>query len=254
MDEDNRPPTRRERRAQAKGEKKEGERKSGVLKKLLFAAIGLVSLGVVGYWLYGQASKPVAGEAVANQGRDHVTDIFGIEYNSNPPTSGKHFPMWAKKGMYDRLISDGYLIHSLEHGYVIVSYDCSNLATSYSLLATALAHDEPTQQSTDSGQLLMHMKLTPSTTMSAFSPENAPEVEIPLPEEFNSDACKNLQNDLEKLVNYRERVIVVPKINMETQLAITAWRRILKLDNFDQGKLEEFISAFHNKGPERTIE
>ena len=71
-------------------------------------------------------TKPLPGEIVADMGRDHVTDIAGITYSSNPPTSGPHFPVWAKKGVYDRLMSDGYLIHSLEHGYVVISYDCSN--------------------------------------------------------------------------------------------------------------------------------
>jgi len=254
MDEEGQPLTRRERRAQAKEEKKEATQRSGFFKKLFIIVVALILLGAIGYWIYGASTKPLPGEAVTDQGREHVTDIFDIEYDSNPPTSGKHFPMWAKKGMYDRLISDGYLIHSLEHGYVIISYDCTKLSTGYNLLSTAYAHDEPTEESTDSGQLLMHMKLNPSATMSAFSPENAPEVEVPLPEEFNSESCKNLRVDLEKLVSFAERVIVVSRLNMDKPIAATAWGRIMKFDGFDQGKLEEFIAAFHNQGPEKTIE
>lgn len=225
-----------------------------MLKKVAVIVIIFVLLGAVGYWLYGEASKPLPGEQVEDIGRDHVQDIFGIEYNSTPPTSGKHFPMWAKKGMYDLLISDGYLIHSLEHGYVVISYDCSNLATSYQFLSTVFAHDEPTEESADSGQLLMHMKLQPTATMSAFSPENAPEIEVPLPDSFNSDNCKNLQSQLNGLLDFRERLIIVPRLDMDKPVAVTAWGRIMKLDNFDQEKLEEFISSFHNKGPEKTVE
>ncbi len=220
---------------------------------VIVVVVGILGLGA--YLFSGQASKPLPGEAGEDKGRGHVTDIFGIEYSSNPPTSGKHFPMWAKRGMYDRLISDGYLIHSLEHGYVIVSYDCKNIPTSaFSLVPSVSAHDELGEESTESGQLLMHMKLTPSAAFSAFTPQNPPDIEIPLPEEFNSDACKKLQKDLESLVDFRDRVIVVPRIGMEKLLAVTAWGRILKLDNFDQANLEEFISAFNNKGPEKTVE
>ncbi len=53
-------------------------------------------------------------------------------YNSDPPTSGEHYPVWADPGFYgeqDR-IADEYLVHNLEHGYVILWYDCEQLSTS----------------------------------------------------------------------------------------------------------------------------
>ena len=89
-----------------------------------------ICLGV-SYWLFKVFTRPLPGEAVPDMGRDHVTDIAGVNYNSNPPTSGPHFPVWAKRGVYDRFISDGYLIHSLEHGYIILSYDCTKPITGH---------------------------------------------------------------------------------------------------------------------------
>lgn len=184
-----------------------------------------------------------------------MTDIANIKYNSNPPTSGNHFPMWAKKGVYDRLISDGYLIHSLEHGYVIISYDCSKLVPSaYYLVSSVYAHDEPSEESSDSGQLLKHMKLKQTDEMSAFTPENAPDVEINLPEEFKSESCQKLVSELSEFIAKFERIIVVPRTNIDTQIALTAWNRIEKLDRIDNQKILEFIKAFHNKGPEKTVE
>ena len=105
--------TRRQRRALQRAGNKNSSNRSNILKKFAFGAILLVLLGGFIYWITKQTSKPIPGEAVTDLGREHVTDIFGIQYNSNPPTSGSHFPMWAKKGVYDRLISDGYLLHSL---------------------------------------------------------------------------------------------------------------------------------------------
>jgi hypothetical protein len=52
------------------------------------------------------------------------------EYNSNPPTSGLHYASEAQAGFYDENIYTypaGYLVHNLEHGYVIFWYNCDLL-------------------------------------------------------------------------------------------------------------------------------
>lgn len=221
-------------------------------KKIVWAAI-LILLAVFGYWIFKGITKPLPGQAVTDSGREHVNDIFGKEYSSNPPTSGPHFPVWAKSGSYDRLISDGYLIHSMEHGYVVIWYDCSKISSG-GFVKQVLAHDEPTKESTDSGQLLMHMKVTPQGDMTWFTPQNPPEVEIELPETFKGDACKSLVVNLSEFTKVAERVIVVPRLNMDGQIALTAWGRIDKMDSVDKGRIEAFIKAFHNKGPEKTME
>ena len=55
-------------------------------------------------------------------------------FNSDPPTSGRHYSTQAFAGFYDEeKAADfdpypaGYLVHSLEHGYVIFWYDCELL-------------------------------------------------------------------------------------------------------------------------------
>lgn len=67
-------------------------------------------------------SKPLTGEEIPDQGRGHVPDETKIEYNSNPPTSGQHYAKWITRGIYDKPQNDGNLVHSLEHGAVILSY------------------------------------------------------------------------------------------------------------------------------------
>lgn len=49
-------------------------------------------------------------------------------YNSDPPTGGWHYDTPWDPGFYDQQVADEYLVHNLEHGYVVISYDCSKLA------------------------------------------------------------------------------------------------------------------------------
>lgn len=222
---------------------------------LWLIVIALLVIGGLG-WLWLDASKPLPGEQVADLGQEHVTDISGVVYNSNPPTSGKHFPVWAKKGVYDRIISDGHLIHSLEHGYVVVSYDCNSQISSFQFpVSNALAHEgEATGsgEASSSGQPLLHMTTLAGT--SSFTSQNPPAVEVPLPESFNSEDCMARVGQLSDLTKVAERVIVVPRLNMDAPIALTAWTRILKMDSFDKSKGENFVKAFHNNGPEKTME
>jgi len=53
-------------------------------------------------------------------------------YNTNPPTSGRHYPDTLKAGFYDEGSTnyphpEGYLVHNLEHGYIIFWYNCALL-------------------------------------------------------------------------------------------------------------------------------
>ena len=222
------------------------------MKKWIWAAVILVLLGI-GYWIIREFTKPLPGQEVKDVGRTHVTDIFGVEYSSNPPSSGPHFPIWAKPGVYDRLISVGYFIHSMEHGDVVIWYDCSKLSSG-GLIKTVSAHDEPAEESTESGQLLMHMKLIPEGNRSWFTPENAPETEVELPEAFNSDSCKSLVSELSEFTKLAKRIIVTPRLNMNALIALTAWGRIDKMESVDGERIEAFIKAYHNRGPEQTVE
>lgn len=58
----------------------------------------------------------------------HVDTVRPSDYNSNPPSSGPHYPVWARWGVFEEPIDRGYLVHSLEHGAVVLSYRCANRA------------------------------------------------------------------------------------------------------------------------------
>lgn len=53
----------------------------------------------------------------------HVPEGTVIMYDSNPPSSGPHYPVWANFQEFTTPIDDGYLVHSLEHGAVALLYN-----------------------------------------------------------------------------------------------------------------------------------
>jgi Protein of unknown function (DUF3105) len=56
----------------------------------------------------------------------HVTACSPITYLTNPPTSGPHYPSWAKYKWYDAPVPRGFAVHGMEHGAVVISYNCPN--------------------------------------------------------------------------------------------------------------------------------
>lgn len=266
--------TKREKRALAKEEKlkqRKSQEISAKFKKMGILAVVVAIFIYLGFSLYKSTAGPQPGQEVADIGAEHTNDISGITYNSNPPTSGTHFPIWAKKGAYDRVISDGYLLHSLEHGYIVLSYNCtkeiSNISPNLEALraggkfpiSNAYAHetDEPHEEpleSTSSAVPLTRMLIKLEGGISAFTPENPPEDEVGLPAEFQSEECKKLVGNLSKFLEDWQRVIIVPRPSLDTTIALTAWGRVDKMDKFDEARIKKFIQAFHNRGPEQTVE
>ncbi|HYH52386.1 MAG TPA: DUF3105 domain-containing protein, partial [Acidimicrobiia bacterium] len=57
----------------------------------------------------------------ADEGRAHVA---APTYSVNPPSGGDHDPVPSAAGFYDMTTvpADGHLVHSLEHGFVVVWY------------------------------------------------------------------------------------------------------------------------------------
>lgn len=55
----------------------------------------------------------------------HVPEDTFPAYATNPPSSGPHYPRWANFQEYDHPVLDGYLVHSMEHGAVVLYYRCA---------------------------------------------------------------------------------------------------------------------------------
>lgn len=60
------------------------------------------------------------------EGREHLKPGAKLpKYKTNPPTSGNHYPQPAHDGTYTTSPSQGFLLHSLEHGRVLLLYNAS---------------------------------------------------------------------------------------------------------------------------------
>jgi hypothetical protein len=54
----------------------------------------------------------------------HLPEGTEITYCTNPPTSGPHYPVWADFKEYTQPVPWPYLVHSEEHGGVLLLYKC----------------------------------------------------------------------------------------------------------------------------------
>jgi hypothetical protein len=105
-------------------------------KILLYGGIGLAVVAVIAVIVFLATKAPssggLMGDEVAVPSRDHVSsDTVPGPYNTNPPAGGAHFDTdWMAKFYQESELAglpahpEGYLVHSLEHGYVIFWYNC----------------------------------------------------------------------------------------------------------------------------------
>ena len=98
-------------------------------------ALALVAGG--GWWWYaGQQAEDAfldharRGEAVLaravrhpDEGSGHLAPGESVRYQSDPPTSGVHDPQWVDPGIYTTIQRREMLVHSLEHGMIVIYYD-----------------------------------------------------------------------------------------------------------------------------------
>jgi len=131
---------------------------SGPLPWLLIVG-GLVALGAVGAIVYAASAPPrttakatppptatPAADATASPGSpDQVGETQPIQdathiqppqkasYQTDPPSSGPHYSIPGQApvnwGYYDRTIAPEYYVHNLEHGGVVLLYNCSTDCT-----------------------------------------------------------------------------------------------------------------------------
>jgi hypothetical protein len=74
--------------------------------------------------LRGDKNLLVNIETFPNDGQDHVS-TGTLKYNTNPPTSGPHRPSAAPAGFYNEKPEAGLLVHSLEHGGIVIYFNPS---------------------------------------------------------------------------------------------------------------------------------
>lgn len=132
---------------------KEQRRRQNRISTIAWGAGLVILFAVVGYFIWRSTSAPanssttgtpgaastlpagLIGEAVpVGSDRGHIDEGTDPgQYSTNPPTSGHHYPVWMDAGFYDtntRTFPQAYLVHNLEHGYVIFWYNCKKLTDS----------------------------------------------------------------------------------------------------------------------------
>ena len=186
----------------------------------------LISAAFLG-WLFWASTRPLPGEKLPDLGREHIEIGKEAAYNSNPPTSGSHYVDWVRAGVYTEPKDDRNLVHSLEHGYVVMHYKCD--------LPVILEGAQRPIGSNEKDSIA-----TPSA---------------PLQNDTNGK-CDSRKAQLEEIYNKKgkSKLIVIVRPNLETSFALTAWTYLDKFNDFDAARIEKFIDAHLNNGPERTME
>ncbi len=97
-----------------------------VLNRLLLSIVPAALLLLVAC---GASSEPAPSTAVRHEimpTKNHVSEGTTVEYNSLPPTSGDHWPRWSQCGFFEQELPDERLVHNLEHGNIVVSYNLAD--------------------------------------------------------------------------------------------------------------------------------
>ena len=64
------------------------------------------------------------GSALTREPATHLTPCTDTSFDTTPPCEGPHYSSWAAFGVYTAPIPWGYLVHSMEHGAVVIAYSC----------------------------------------------------------------------------------------------------------------------------------
>jgi hypothetical protein len=134
-----------------------------------------------------------------SEGTAHVSQDTDVDYDTNPPTSGDHYASPAEPGFYEETPPLGNLVHSLEHGNVVIYYDPGAItpAARESLEAFVAAHgDDPWAA-----------------------------------------------------------VIVAPhpSDSIDTPYVLTAWTRMLEMDEYSAEQVRAFLAEYLGRGPENPV-
>ena len=115
---------KRQRRFERRAERDRQSTRDRRRRRLRIAVIGLAGLAVVAALVWFVYLQPRPGESVSTSGAgDHSGPPEG-GYSTSPPTSGPHSPQVPSWGEQNGL-SEQLQVHALEHGGVLVQYNCS---------------------------------------------------------------------------------------------------------------------------------
>jgi hypothetical protein len=133
------------------------------------------------------------------------SETLGFVYNSDPPTSGIHFERFSETLISDKPLPKWLQVHLLEHGNVLLQYNCKCPDSAGALAQIASIYN--------------NRQLPPGQT--AFDMQTVQGIE-----------------------ERGTGVIVAPNPQMKQKIALTAWTRMQTFDAIDQPKMMTFINAY----------
>lgn len=77
-----------------------------------------------------------------NFGQTHVEICSDVSYPTSPPTSGNHYGSWPQFKTYSKPLPYGFMVHGMEHGAVVISYNCPDGCADEVARAQAMIDDQ----------------------------------------------------------------------------------------------------------------
>lgn len=119
-----------------------------------------------------------AVQTFPDQGRQHVAPGEAVDYDSEFPTSGPHDPTPVMPGVYDEVQRPEQLVHSLEHGNIVIYYDQPEAETMKALESWAAQFSGPWEgivavPKAGLGQEIVLTAWTKKLVMPKFDPQAA---------------------------------------------------------------------------------
>jgi len=102
------------------------------------------------------------------EGFTHVPECSYVEYGTKPPSSGNHYAIWAAFKTYGAPIPEGFWVHDLEHGGIVLSYNCPDEGCASDIAAAqTLIDGQPDDPLCDSvgGAPRVRMTMTPDPNL-----------------------------------------------------------------------------------------
>lgn len=135
-------------------------------------------------------------ERVPCKSQTHVPDGQKVTYDTDPPLSGAHYAGPTPPGFYTFAQTNERIVHSLEHGNVVIYYNKAKLS------------------------------------------------------DAELDAIRKLATTYK---GTWDGVIATPREDSQYAVILTAWEYALRLEKFDQAKVNQFVDEFRGRGPENPV-
>ena len=154
----------------------------------------------------------------------HVAIGTDVVYNSNPPASGPHYPIWAAFQEFQAPVDRRYYVHDLEHGAVVLLYNCGGDG------GTGDGGDADLPDGGDAGDACN--ALVEGLRKAAAAIDNDP-------------LC-------DQDAGVRARVVITPDPLLTTPIAATAWGNTYTAACVDIATLAAFAKSHYGHGTEST--